>query len=128
MSHPESNADPLTRSIIGAAITVHKALGPGLLESAYRICLARELAAQNIPFRSEVQIPLIYRDQPIDAVYRLDLLVDDRVIVELKAVDALAPIHEAQLLTYLRLAKKRTGLLINFNTPYLRDGIKRMSL
>lgn len=125
--HPEAKSDPLTGAIIGAAITVHKALGPGLLESAYRICLARELAAQQIPFQPEVPVPLEYRGERIDAVYRLDLLVDNLVIVELKAVDALAPIHEAQLLTYLRLTKKRTGLLINFNTAYLRDGIKRLS-
>ena len=128
MSHPESTTDPLTGAIIGAAITVHKALGPGLLESAYRVCMGRELAALGISFQAEVPISLEYRGEAIDAVYRIDLLVDDRVIVELKAVDALAAIHEAQLLTYLRLAKKRTGLLINFNTPYLRDGIKRMSL
>jgi len=126
--HPEAKNDPLTGAIIGAAITVHKALGPGLLESAYRICLARELTAQQIPFQTEVPVPLEYRGERIDAVYRLDIVVDDRVILELKAVEALAPIHEAQLLTYLRLTRKRTGLLINFNTPYLRDGIKRLSL
>jgi GxxExxY protein len=121
-------ADPLTARIIGAAITVHKALGPGLLESAYHSCLKFELASEGLSVDSEVPVPLDYRGHRLDCGYRIDLLVERRVIVEVKAVERLQPIHEAQLLTYLRLAGKSIGLLLNFNSPYLRDGIKRMVL
>ncbi len=120
--------DPLTGGIIGAAITVHKALGPGLLESAYETCLGHELAAQGIEFRAQIEVPIVYRGHTIGSGYRLDLLVEDQVIVEVKAVEKLLPVHEAQLLTYLRLLGKSRGLLLNFNTPYLRDGIKRFVL
>ena len=117
-----------TRRIIGAAIEVHKALGPGLLESAYETCLAREFDHQGIAYRRQVDLPIHYRDLRLDAGYRLDFLVEDQVIVELKSVERIMPIHEAQLLTYLRLAERRVGLLINFNVPVLRHGIVRRVL
>lgn len=120
--------DELTRRIIGAAIEVHKALGPGLLESVYEECLRIELSHQGISFQSQVSLPILYRGQAIQRAFRLDLIVEDVVIVELKAVDTLHPVHEAQLLTHLRLTNKRVGLLFNFNTPLLRDGLKRLVL
>jgi len=118
----------LTYEIIGAAMEVHRALGPGLLESAYEECLCHELDLRGIPYRRQHPLPIVYKSVRLDAGYRLDLLVDDRVVVELKAVEALAPIHEAQLLSYLRLGGWSIGLLINFNVTVLRDGIKRMIL
>lgn len=124
----ESETDPLSGSVNGAAIEVHKALGPGLLESAYQAALEAELEYQSIPYRAQVGLPLEYRGRQFDCAYRLDLIVDDRLIVEIKAIDSLQPIHDAQLLTYLRLTNLPTGLLLNFNTPYLRNGIKRLSL
>ncbi len=122
----EVEDDPLSRSVIGAAITVHKALGPGLLESAYQQCLAIELRNLGIPHETEVSVPIEYRGETIHAAYRIDLLVANRLIVEAKSVEKLLPVHEAQLLTYLRLTGKHVGLLLNFHTPYLRDGIKRL--
>jgi GxxExxY protein len=116
----------ITRVIIGCAIRVHRALGPGLLESAYAVCLAIELAHANTRYATRVPVPLIYRGIRTEVAYWLDFLVDDRVIVELKCVGALAPIHTAQLLTYLRLTGKPAGLLINFNVPILKEGIKRV--
>ncbi len=124
---PDST-DSLTGEIIGAAIAVHKALGPGLLESAYQACLRHELGHRGIVVESEVPVPIEYRGLQLECGYRIDLLVGDAVIVEVKSVEKLAPVHEAQLLTYLRLARKTKGLLLNFNAPYLRDGIKRMVL
>lgn len=118
----------MTRAVIGAAIEVHKALGPGLLESAYEACLAYELQARGVAHRTQVELPIVYRGRPIGCVYRLDFLIDNRLIVELKAVEKLLPIHEAHLLTYLRLSRTKTGLLMNFNTPFLKNGIKRLSL
>ena len=118
----------LTAQIIGAAIEVHRELGPGLLESAYQACLARELSLRGLPFMQEKPLPVEYKGTPVDCGYRLDFLVDSKVIVELKAVDALAPVHEAQLLTYLKLTGCRVGLLINFYVPVLKDGIKRLVL
>ena len=115
----------LTRRVIGAAISVHRALGPGLLESAYEACLARELAIDGIPFARQVPLPLMYRGERVDAGYRLDLLVQDSVVVEVKAVESLQPIHTAQLLTYLRLSRLRVGLLVNFNVERLIDGVVR---
>ena len=115
----------LTERILAAAFEVHTALGPGLLESAYETCLAHELTQQGFIIQRQVELPIRYRDQIVDAGYRLDLLVQDSVIIELKAVDKLLPIHEAQLLTYLKLSGKRVGLLLNFNAIHLRDGIKR---
>jgi GxxExxY protein len=116
----------LSRIVLDAAFQVHSALGPGLLESAYEKCLAYELGKQGISTASQVELPIIYDSKRIDAGYRIDMLVENLVIIELKAVERLLPIHEAQLLSYLRLAKKRLGLLINFNTCHLKDGIKRM--
>ena len=116
----------LTHAIIGAAIDVHRLLGPGLLESAYEECLARELALRAIPFERQKPRPVVYKEVKLDCGYRIDLLVDRRVVVELKAVDALAPIHEAIVLTYLRLSSCQIGLLINFNSVVLKDGIRRL--
>lgn len=116
----------LSSTIIGAAIEVHRALGPGLLESAYEQCLARELALRSIPFEQQKPVPVHYKGTRLDCGYRLDFLVADSVVVEVKAVDALLPIHQAQLLSYLKLGGWKLGLLINFHVPLLRDGIKRV--
>ena len=118
----------LTEKIIGAAITVHKALGPGLLESVFEQCFCHELRLLGLRIERQIDIPAEYKGVKLDCGYRLDILVEGRVIVEVKAVEALLPIHEAQLLTYLRLAGKRVGLLINFNTPVLKKGIIRRVL
>jgi len=118
----------LTEQILGAAIDVHRALGPGLLESAYQACMCRELSLRGIPFRSQVLLPVHYKGLDLDCGYRIDLVVNERAIVELKAVERFAPIHESQLLTYLRLSKIRVGLLINFNVPLLPKGIIRRVL
>ncbi len=118
----------ITESIIGAAIEVHRSLGPGLLELAYQACLAREMALRGLGFEQEMPLHLEYKGLQLDCGYRLDFLVENTVIVELKTVDALQPIHEAQLLTYLRLTGAKIGLLINFNVPVLKNGIKRMVL
>ncbi|MBY0263793.1 MAG: GxxExxY protein [Phycisphaerales bacterium] len=127
--YPElAERDELTRETIGAAIAVHKTLGPGLLEGVYHECMKLELSARGIPFESEVAVPIVYRGVQLKAQHRIDLIVAKRVIVELKAVDTLAKIHEAQLLTYLRLTGLKTGLLFNFNSPYLKDAMKRILL
>jgi len=118
--------DGLTGRIIGAAIEVHKALGPGLLESAYEICLAHELSLARISFDRQVPLPVTYKSLQLDCGYRLDFLVEKTVVLELKAMEGLQPIHEAQLLTYLKLGGWSIGLLINFNAPVLRKGLKRM--
>ena len=118
----------LTSQIIGAAIEVHKALGPGLLESAYQACLARELSLRRVPFEREKPLPVEYKGVQLNCGYRLDFLVNDKVVVELKAVERMHPVHEAQLLTYLMLSGCRVGLLINFNVPVLKDGIVRRVL
>lgn len=118
----------LTKSIIGAAIEVHRAFGAGLLESAYEECLCRELFLQNIAFERQKAVNLEYKGLKLDCGYRLDLLVENKVVVEIKSVDTLAPIHEAQVLTYLKLGGWQVGLLINFNVPVLKDGIKRIVL
>jgi GxxExxY protein len=118
--------DQITQTIIGSAIRVHTALGPGLLESAYRICLRHELILQGLKVESEVPVPIIYRGLRIDIGYRLDLLVEDEVVVECKAVAKLIPLYEAQLLSHLRLKSLPVGLLINFHVMLLRDGIRRM--
>lgn len=117
--------DALSNRVIGCALEVHRQLGPGLLESAYEQCLARELTLQGIHFQVQAGLPVEYKGVRIDCGYRLDLLVEGELIVELKAVKELEPIHEAQLITYLKLAKVRTGLLINFNVRVLKDGINR---
>ena len=116
----------ITSTIIGAAIRVHRATGPGLLESVYLPCLAFELRESRLSVSLQHPIPLVYRGIHVDAGYRADMLVDDTVIVELKSVESLAPIHTAQMLTYLKLSRKPVGLLINFNVPVLKDGVKRV--
>lgn len=117
----------LSGEVIGAAIEVHRQLGPGLLEGCYVECLVAELAHRGIGAEKEVRIPLRYRDISIENAYRLDLLVEDELILEIKAVDGLLPVHSAQLLTYLKLANKKLGLLINFNVEVLRSGVKRVA-
>jgi GxxExxY protein len=119
---------PITDRIIGCAIEVHRSLGPGLLESAYEECLCHELAAQGLAFERQVPLPVVYKGVRIDCAYRMDIVVEDAVVVELKTVDALLPIHEAQLLTYMKLARLKTGLLLNFHVAVLRDGIRRRVL
>lgn len=118
--------DGITEQIIGGAIAVHKALGPGLLESAYEACLVYELRQRGLKVEQQKELPIIYGEVRLDCGYRLDLLVENLFIVELKAVDRLAPIHEAQLLSYLKLADCRLGLLINFNVTLLKKGIRRL--
>ena len=118
----------LTNQIIGAAIAVHRELGPGLLESAYEACLAFELAKRGLRVEQQKPLPVHYQGVDLDCGYRIDLLVEERVIVELKAVERLEPIHNAQLLSYLKLSGLRLGLLINFNVLVLKNGIKRIAL
>ncbi len=120
--------DPMTHEIIGAAIAVHRALGPGLLESAYQTCLAHEFTKRRIAFEREVPLPVIYDGQHLDCGYRLDFVIAKQVVVETKCVDAVANIHLAQLLTYLRLSGHARGLLINFNQIVLKDGIYRRAM
>jgi GxxExxY protein len=117
-----------TEAIIGAAIEVHKHLGPGLLESAYEECLCHELNLRNIQFQRQVPLPVVYKGTKLDCGYRIDLLVKNEVVVELKAVEGILPIHEAQALTYMRLGGWRVGLIINFNVPIVVKGIKRLVL
>lgn len=124
----EMELNKITEQIIGAAIEVHRALGPGLLESAYEECLCRELALREVPFERQRPLPVAYKGVQLDCGYRLDLLVAEAVVVEIKAVQAIEPIHEAQLLTYLRLGGWKLGLLINFNVPILKDGVRRRTL
>jgi GxxExxY protein len=116
----------ITGDIIAAAIEVHRHLGPGLLESTYEVCFCRELSLRGIPFQKQLGLPVSYKGVQLDAGYRIDVLVENQVIVELKAVDALAPIHSAQLLTYLHLTNREIGLLINFNVVVLKEGVKRL--
>lgn len=120
----KSNA--LSREIIGAVIEVHKALGPGLLESAYEECLCQELKMRNIPFERQVDLPIEYKGIKLSAGYRMDIVVENLLVLELKSVEKLLPIHQAQLITYLRLSNIWLGLLINFNVPILKQGIKRL--
>src|SRR5947209_20059338 len=127
MAGPEQN-DLLTERIIGFAIEVHRRLGPGLLESAYEECLCYELGANDLAFRRQVPLPVVYKSVRLDCGYRIDIIVDDRVIVELKTAERLLPIHDAQVLTYMKLSGIPTGLLLNFNTAVLKDGIRRLML
>jgi GxxExxY protein len=118
----------LTEATIGAAIEVHRELGPGLLESAYAQCLARELTLRGIDFSMEKPLPVEYKGIKLDCGYRIDLLVENRVLIELKSVERIADIHIAQLLTYMKIARVRLGLIINFNAKLLKDGIRRFVL
>jgi GxxExxY protein len=123
-----SDRDPLTERVIGLAIAVHRALGPGLLESAYEECFCLELREAGIPFARQVPLPVLYKGIRLDCGYRLDVVLERDLIVEIKAVERLLPIHEAQILTYLRLSSIRTGLLVNFNSVVLKDGLRRFVL
>jgi len=120
--------DRLTQTVIGAAIEVHREMGPGLLESVYQACLEHELKLRGIHFERQVQLPIVYKGVVVADDLVMDVYFPGRLVVELKAVDKLDPIHEAQLLTYLRLSKTHVGLLINFNVRFLKDGLKRMVL
>ena len=120
--------DPLTERIISAAIDIHKLLGPGLLESVYETCLCHELQIRGIAYERQKSLPVVYKGIRLDAGLRIDIFVEKIVVIELKCVDKIAPVHESQLLTYMRLSGVSTGLLLNFYTPRLVDGIKRMIL
>jgi GxxExxY protein len=120
--------DPLTERIIGFAIEVHRQLGPGLLESAYEECLCYELRQSDLAFKRQVPLAATYKSVRLDCGYRLDVVVEEKVILELKTVERLMPIHDAQMLTYLKLSGIRTGLLLNFNTAVLKDGLRRLVL
>ena len=131
MNHRDTETterDPITALVIGAAIEVHRVLGPGLLESAYEECLCHELSLRSIAFQRQLVLPVDYKGVRLDCGYRLDIVLPGKLIIEVKAVEALAPIHDAQLLTHLKLSGIRTGLLLNFNVPLLRDGIRRLVL
>jgi GxxExxY protein len=119
--------DPLTEKIIGLAIDIHRQLGPGLLESAYEECLAFELTQAGIAFERQIGVPVVYKSIRLDCAYRLDRKVENRLIIEVKSVERLMPIHEAQLITYLRLTSLPVGLLLNFNTNVLKNGIRRLA-
>ena len=123
-----NDINKLTGEIIGAAIEVHKALGPGLLESAYEECLCHEFKLRSFPFERQKELPIEYKGVKLDCGYRLDIVVWNKIILELKSCSELLPIHEAQLLTYLKLTNMKVGLLINFNVPVLKEGIKRLAL
>jgi GxxExxY protein len=118
----------LTKAIIGGAITVHRELGPGLLESVYEKCLAFELADRGLSITTQKEIPVRYKNLTFDCSFRADLIVENKVLVELKSIDQLTPIHTSQVITYLKLTGLKTGLLINFNVPTLKTGLKRISL
>jgi GxxExxY protein len=128
IAEDKRHLDALTEQIIGAAIDVHRALGPGLLESTYELCLCRELNLRGIAFERQKPMPVEYKGVKLDCGYRADLVVEGAVLVEVKAVEALTAISEAQLLTYLRLGKWRVGLIINFNVQFLKQGIRRRVL
>ena len=120
--------EELTGEILAAATEVHRELGPGLLESAYEECLCHELSLRGLAFRRQIPLPVTYKGVKLDCGYRLDVVVAEKVVLELKSVEAVSPLHKAQLLTYLRLSGKRVGLLLNFNVALLRDGITRLVL
>ena len=120
--------EQLTEKIIGAAIEVHKTIGPGLLENIYEECLCHELMLRGVAFKRQVAVPLVYKGKNLNCSFRLDMVVEDLVLLELKSVSALLPVHEAQLLTYMRLLNKRVGFIINFNVPVLKNGIVRKVL
>ena len=120
--------EQLTEKIIGAAIEVHKMIGPGLLENIYEECLCHELGLRRVAFERQIAVPLIYKGKNLNCSFRLDMVVEDLVLLELKSVSAILPVHEAQLLTYMRLLNKRVGFIINFNVPVLKNGIVRKIL
>jgi GxxExxY protein len=124
----EGQKDQLTEQVIGLAIEVHRRLGPGLLESVYEKCLCYELDTAKVPHRRQAELPVTYKEIRLDCAYRMDIVIANELIIELKTVDRLLPVHEAQLLTYLRISGIRTGLLLNFNTALLKDGLRRLVL
>jgi GxxExxY protein len=126
MGFEKASEDKITEKIIGCAIEVHKVLGPGLLESAYEECLCYELFQLGLKFERQVDLPIVYKGVRLDCGYRMDLVVENQVIVEIKAVEKLLPIHEAQLLSYLKLDNKSVGLLLNFHSTILKNGLKRI--
>jgi GxxExxY protein len=123
-----AETDRIARAVVNAAFRVHQELGPGLLESVYQLCLVEELLRSGLSVRTEVMVPIVYRGSRLDGNLRLDILVDHAVIVELKAVETMHPVYDAQMLTYLKLTNIRLGLLINFNVPLIKQGIKRIAL
>lgn len=120
--------EDVARAVVDAGLKVHRALGPGLLESAYEHCLAHEIGARGFRVRRQVELPIVYDGVTLDAGYRLDLLVEEAIIIEVKSVDALTRVHDAQILTYLRLSGRRLGFLMNFNVELFRNGVKRLML
>ncbi|MCA9956056.1 MAG: GxxExxY protein [Anaerolineales bacterium] len=118
----------LTRQIIGAAIEIHRHLGPGLLESTYESCLVYELEQLGLVVQRQVALPVVYKELQLPKAYRIDLLVNDQIVVELKAVDNILPVHEAQVLSYLKLSKLKVGLLLNFHVKMMKDGVRRFAL
>ena len=120
--------DSLSNKIIGCAIEVHKSLGPGLLESVYEECLSYELMQNNLSIERQKAVPVIFKEVKLDCGYRIDILVENKIILELKSIDAIHPIHEAQILTYMKFAEKKIGLLINFNVTKLKNGLRRFVL
>ena len=118
----------LTRQIIGAAIEIHRHLGPGLLESTYESCLVYELEKLGLTVQRQVTLPIVYKELQLAKAYRIDLLINDQVVVELKAVDKILPVHEAQVLSYLKLSQHKVGLLLNFNVKMMKDGVRRFAL
>jgi GxxExxY protein len=123
----DERTENLARQIADSSFAVHEELGPGLLESAYLTCLRHELEARGLVVAIEIAVPIDYRGARLDCGYRIDLLIEDTIVVEVKAVERLLPVHDAQLLTYLKLARKRLGFLVNFNVPKIRDGIRRFA-
>ncbi len=123
-----SHGSALTERVIGLAIEVHRHLGPGLLESAYEECLCFELKQNSVAYGRQVPLPIVYKDVHLDCGYRMDIVVADEVILEIKSVDRLMPVHDAQMLTYLRLSKLSVGLIMNFNSVVLKDGLRRLVL
>jgi len=120
------NENDIGKLVINACLKVHSALGPGLLESIYETCLAYELEKQGLHVKRQVSLPILYDDLKLDNAFRLDMLLDDKVVIEIKAIDNLLPVHTAQLLSYLKLGKYKLGFLLNFNVVHMKDGIKRM--
>jgi GxxExxY protein len=124
----DESTEQVGRQIVDSSLKVHRALGPGLLESAYEHCLAREFALRGLSVKRQVLLPIVYEQETLDAGYRIDLLIAERIVVEVKSVEALLPIHQAQLLTYLKLSGCRLGFLMNFNVPLFKQGLKRFAL
>jgi GxxExxY protein len=125
--NPEAERlDSVTEKVIGSAIAVHRAIGPGLLESAYEECLCYELSQLGLKFERQVPLPVVYKDVKLDCGYRMDIVVQDDVVIEVKAVEKIIPIHEAQLLSYLKLGNRKVGLLMNFHASVLKNGLKRI--